>query len=717
MPRKAERAPELPPIPEGMNPWRLAQDDGVLIRRLDGLMSGLPPDERAAVQHILHEFSFSPGKEIVGRIEKRDFVDARPPVHPSEFYENPYYLGEWGRTIYPVWKRDLCIVLDPEKRYEEWALVGAQGTGKSTAALAAQLYKLYRVSCLANPQQYFELDKVSRIYFGLFSLNMEKSKTVLHDKLIDVLNQSPYFRERFPSRRVGGRYRIQRGLGDALMDETHNEEIVFPHNLRLVSGSLTSHALSIDLMSAILDEMNWRRKKTVRPEEDVDSALSLYEQVRNRIRGRFLTKHQTNPGLVCTISSKRATTDFMDVLVARMRREPDRCYVSDYALWEAKPGKVFSGKRFHVFVGGSYGQTRILSEEEATAFGDGNSSIVPIPEEFRPEFDANPNAALRDIAGISTVPYHLLFERETLIRAVEDPSRKSPFTVDEVPLGLNDPTTIDRFVDESALVRHDGFAYKPIFGPTLPRYVHVDLSKSGDATGLSMLCPYETRTIESTTGGGKVAEALVPLVHVDLTIRIRAIQGDQIDYDKIRQFIVYLRRLGFRIANVSFDQYQSVDSLQLLAKAGFRTSYVSVDRTDLPYVALRQAFAQKRLSLYRYDPLVRELRQLVHDLETEKVDHPEMDEEGGPGRKDVADSLCGAYAALIQAMTNRKPTAKVPTTVDVASLARESRTPPEAPSEPSATDYFQMADEAEAFHLRDWMLKERIREMKTGGKG
>jgi hypothetical protein len=655
--------------------------------RLGSYVAEAPEEYQPVLQTVIEEARNAGPEAAMQHFFSHDYIDGKEPVGPEEFFNNPYYLGEWAKALYPVWKRDLCIVCDPTKRYEEWGLVGAQGTGKTTAAEGAQAYKAYRFSCLRSPWKYFELDPTSKVYFGLFSLSQDKSTTVLYDKFYTLLNQSPYFREKFPSRKKRSNLKSSGGARFDRDDPSEmTQEIVFPSNLRVISGSLTAHALSVDLMSCILDEMNWRRRKSIRPEEDVNSALSLYEQIRTRVKGRFLMKHQTSPGILCTISSKRATTDFMDGLVARMRREPDRCFVSDYALWDAKPGQKFSGKKFYCFIGGSYGQSRIIPPEEEKNFDLFAPNILGVPEEFLPDFEMNINTAMRDIGGISTVPYQLLFENDPLIRGVEDPTRTSPFTADEVYLGVRSDATLDRYFDVEKVTIFDGLNRRPKHLPAAPRYIHIDLSKSQDATGITMLCPSGVRRVSSLTPDGKDASALVPLAWVDFMIRVRAFQNDEIDYDKIRQFLVFLKRIGFRIAQISFDQYQSTDSIQMLAKMGFRTTNLSVDRSDQPYLALRGAFAQKRLNMYQYMPLITELRQLVHDQELGKVDHPDVDAAGGPGSKDVADSLCGAFWGMAQAIAAVKPSTKAPTTVDISRLQASRE---EIPIGPKAKEFFE----------------------------
>lgn len=664
--------------------------------------------EQVAVVSSLQELMDGETEAVTEGIN-RNYVKGEQPVSPERYLADPYYLGEFAKSLYPVWQRDLIQVLDPKAGYEEWAFVGAQGTGKTTIALVAQSYRLYRISCLRHPQIHFGMDPATTIYFGFFTLNRDKAHDALYKKFVEILESSPYFKERFPARkrRIGGlrTSRFQDELNNA---DDYIYELLFPKGLRVVAGSRTGHALSVTMLSGVLDEMNWRRKRTVKPEQDVDSALSLYEQVRTRIAGRFIRATE-KPGLMCTISSKRATTDFMDVLVARMRQEPNRCFISDYALWDVKPGTSYSGKRFYVFVGGSFGQSRILKEEELKDHDLTAKNILSVPEEHRPEFEMNVNTAIRDLGGMSTVPYVLLFENEGLLRQCIDTTRRSPFKADEIPLGMKSERMLDQWFDVDYATVHDGFRRKPRWHTGIPRFIHIDLSKNRAATGMAMVASPTAYRLRSKTPEGREVYIYIPRVFVDFAIRIVAPEADEVDQDKIRQFILYLRRLGFNITGVSFDQYQSVGTSQLLTKDGFNTSHISVDSSDLPYLSLREAFAQKRINMYDYAPLFQELKALIHDIEISNVDHPETDPAGGPGRKDVADGLCGAFTGLSKALAAVRPTVSVPATISLGHLKPDDKGVEasdrvneifaglDQPRHPSVTD-----SEADAFITADY---------------
>ncbi len=98
----------------------------------------------------------------------------------------------------------------------------------------------------------------------------------------------------------------------------------------------------------------------------------------------------------------------------------------------------------------------------------------------------------------------------------------------------------------------------------------------------------------------------------------------------------------FNIAQVSYDGYQSRESLQALRRAGIRSCEISVDRTLEPYLYLRSTLYHDRLIMVESEILRVELVQLELNAETNKVDHPPR------GSKDLADAVCGAVYGASQ---------------------------------------------------------------------
>lgn len=167
----------------------------------------------------------------------------------------------------------------------------------------------------------------------------------------------------------------------------------------------------------------------------------------------------------------------------------------------------------------------------------------------------------------------------------------------------------------------------------------------------------------------------VKTVEVDFYIAlIGGPHGQPIDYKKIRVFIDWLRRIGFKIIEANADQYMSFDHLQRLRDANFKSKVISTDKTSKPYRVLRQTANEVRIKLpyptgiverarlelmvdsplpdiaglsseslaLRRVILYNELTGLEHDVKRDKIDHRSQNPDGSKGSKDVADGVAGA---------------------------------------------------------------------------
>ena len=86
---------------------------------------------------------------------------------------------------------------------------------------------------------------------------------------------------------------------------------------------------------------------------------------------------------------------------------------------------------------------------------------------------------------------------------------------------------------------------------------------------------------------------------------------------------------------VTFDTFQSTDSLQILRQAGFIVGYQSMDKTPNPYTVTKYAMYDKRVNMPYHSVVERELVSLERDVKKNKIDHPPT------GSKDVSDALAG----------------------------------------------------------------------------
>jgi hypothetical protein len=570
------------------------------------------------------------------------------PVTPQEFLNSRFYMGDFVDTLYPKWKEELLYILDPKNGINEWVVYGSIGTGKTSAACVAQLYKLYWLTCMKSPQLLFGLAPHFPVYFAFFSITKGKAEDAINSKFQGLMNMSPYFREKLPKnqRKVflqgaanmfGAGYREHPKKDDLF-------ELELPHNLHLLFGSQTSHALSLDVFSATLDEMNFRSKKSIRDEEDENSAKSLYHQVRTRIESRF-ENSGFNPGLVINISSARSSDSFVEKRIQEVRdRGLTNVRISDFALWDVKPGR-YGHNRFQVFVGSGFRSSRILEAGETIPDMKEGEKIILVPETFRESFETSLDASIRDLGGVATASLNKLFKRRELIKSANGPYI-NPIQPETIEIGLNSSLEISDFFDIDLVSRFDNIHRHLLNHPRTGRFIHVDLAKNGDCAGITCLgIPfYYQKSLPHSDAASQPITLQLPFVFVDFHVRIRAPKMDEISFEKIRQFIVWLRdNLRYPIVRVSYDSWQSIHSIQLLKENGFETETISVDRTDEPYMELLNAFIEHRIMKPPFEFLDLELRNLEHDISAAKgaVDHPAGES------KDVADSLAGAYSSAL----------------------------------------------------------------------
>jgi len=108
-----------------------------------------------------------------------------------------------------------------------------------------------------------------------------------------------------------------------------------------------------------------------------------------------------------------------------------------------------------------------------------------------------------------------------------------------------------------------------------------------------------------------------------------------------RKLVWELVTRGFNIEMVSFDNFQSADTIQILLSRGIESQKVSTDRTKECWEALRDVMYDGRLEGYWNETLVNELMALTL-LTNGKVDHP------AGGSKDEADALAASVFCALE---------------------------------------------------------------------
>jgi len=537
------------------------------------------------------------------------------PVSIDEFLENDYYLGKVynnGKNIYPYWRNFLHNFFhdNPDKAFEV-ALTGAIGVGKTTVASIALIYLMYRTMCLKDPQKFYGLSGNSQIVFVVMNLTLDLAYQGLYSLIVEAIRLSPWFCERVDIR---GKYEYS---------------IEFPKNIALMAGSQTTHTIGKNVLGAVLDEVNFSSA----PKGSKNSVMDMYRNIRRRLESRFL-KQGRIPGILMLVSSKNTELDFLEQYVQSIK-SLKTTWVVDEPIWNIKPPETYVGAKFQVAVGDKTKESKIVdANDNISELIERGYRIIDVPVEYRVAFEGDINEALKDIAGISAVSTSKLIPYAGRIDVCFDKSRRAPFYTEEFQMGLDSVDDIRDFLDDLSILRRD---------LNKPRFAHIDIGLKGDRLGLTVVHSSKEITVERYTPTGAIDKISENVYDIDLMLGVKAIPGSEIPLYKIREFLLWLSSyIGYKFKKITYDGFQSADSIQLLQMSGLPAGLLSVDRTDVPYLNLRACILEQRLVGYYNSIVVEELRDLEYDRKAKKVDHPIVKYDGSPGSKDISDSLCGA---------------------------------------------------------------------------
>lgn len=568
------------------------------------------------------------------------------PVDMDTFLDDPYYLGESSKTLYPKIRADLKEALT-SGRYREMVLTGGIGYGKTTFISFAVARMLYEISCLRNPQEAYGLSAGSEVVVALISKSLHVARQVMKTAVEDKIKISPYFQEHFKGR--------------ANRDVTH-----YPTNVMLVIGSCNSErVLGMNVVGGAMDEANFMTtkgqvikqaggdKKSI---AQYDLAEKVYASLIRRIKSRFLKAAQDLPGIMVLASSATTINSFTDRKIKDSLDNPS-VFVRDYANWEVKPSENFTGEEFEVMVGNGGLRSKIVkegtSDGERQYYLDAGCRIIKVPMEYLDDFQRDLELGIRDIAGIPTHAISAYIHRlEKIDDAVtrynnltDHKSVGHPCTSEEYTMNTDFDFMWGRLCSKGKRRLkggHEEWVWRPKNAPGKPRCIHIDTSLSGDSTGFVM--GYVDRQVEviRRNESGEVYSDLAPFFIIDLLLRVNPPEGDQIFLPDVRRMVYELQEHGFHIAQLSCDSYQSAEMIQQMKRRGVKSDVLSVDRTTDPYDSLKSALYEDRIAFYEYTPLLSELKTLEYDSIKRKVDHPIA------GSKDVSDALAGVVYSLSQ---------------------------------------------------------------------
>lgn len=580
-------------------------------------LNNLSDKEKQLALQILNEISQSGNSEKYSELLYADFNEI--PVDIITFIKDNKYLGKAWHTpsgkckLFAYWENKLKELFPDNltTNYNTAIFSGARGLGKSEIAVASGLYLMYRLMCLKNPQEYLNLKPTEKAVFAFMNIKLDLAEEIGITKLQSTVQMSPWFMSRGT---VTGRTKL-----------VWNP----PDFIEIKIGSDSSAVLGLPVFFAFFDEISFLKNMDV--EIQKKKALDMIDTAIGGMKTRFTNKGK-NPTLLVLGSSKRSEKSFLETHIKKKQEVDNKnTLIIDEPVWVVRPSEEYSGKQFNVALGNKFLTSLVIKDTESdfTKYIDRGYRILSVPVEYKEKFLEDIDRALCDYAGISSSELSTYISGERWAQ-IKSNNYHNPFVKDILEIG-NDKQDSAQYFNFFDLSKVD---------PKLkskPLYIHLDMSISGDKTGIAGV--WIDGKKPSVEGQPSTKELHYQLA---FSVSIKAPKGHQISFEKNRQFIYWLKEQGFRIRGISSDSFQSADLAQTLTAKGYIYKTISVDKVDAdrickPYHHFKSCIYEERLAIYdECELLTTEVISLERNNNSGKVDHPQN------GSKDACDAVCGA---------------------------------------------------------------------------
>lgn len=581
-------------------------------------LDSLSPEERNYALQILSEYVTNDGaSELLTNLEYADYSEI--PVDIVTFLTDDRYLGQaWkdasGKLkLYEFWL-DRLQELFPnniDTAYNTLLESGARGIGKSEIACGCVgAYLMYRVMCLKNPLEYFHLKQTEKICFAFMNIKLALAEEIAISKFQKTIQMSPWF------------------MSKGRMTSYHSKPYwVPPDPINIIIGSQSDDVIGQPIYFAFFDEISFIKN------QDIDKQKAKAKDMIDTAIGGMFTRfihNGKNPTMLVVASSKRSEQSFMEEYIKTLSKtEGNSTLVVDKPVWEVKPKGTYSDETFYVGLGNKFLESIVIPDEDIPLLDQYKArgyKILTVPIDFKSKFLEDIDRNLCDFAGVSSSSTNKYMSGQVVSDAI-NPAYKNPFPdILEIGNGKEDHAQYHQFFNLDYVPKE--LMYKPL-------YIHLDMSLTGDMTGIAGVWIAGKKVSTDAENQSKDLQ-----FRLAFSVSIKAPKGHQISFEKNRIFIRWLKAQGFNIKGITSDTYQSYDLQQQLSAEGFNCDILSVDRVDngvcKPYQYLRSTIYEKRFTMYKSSRLFDEFIDIERNINTGRVDHTPN------GHKDVLDAVCGA---------------------------------------------------------------------------
>ena len=577
-------------------------------------IKNLSERERQEVEKILKEYSQKGKSDTYNALIWNDYAEI--PVNIETFLDDPNYLGnawhdaEGKSKLYPFWRERLRELFpnNTDTAVNNFIESGARGLGKSEIAVAIACYLMYRIMCLKDPIEYFHLKPTEKICFAFMNIKLALAEEIGISKFQNTVKMSPWF------------------MSKGTLTGRTKKLWVPPEYIQIIIGSQADDLIGLPIYFAFFDEISFMRNQDI--DKQKEKAINMIDTAIGGMKTRFIHKGK-NPTLLVLASSKRSEKSFLEEhMKKKLKSEHENVLIVDKPVWEVKPKGTYKEETFKVALGNKFLVSQVIPEDaDVNAYIEKGYKIIEPPVDFRPNFLDDIERALCDYAGISSTEISKYISGSAWSEIINK-DYINPFQKEILEIGnaKDDPLQYYDFFDLN-VVRKE---LKP-----KPMFVHLDMSISGDMTGISGIW------IKGKKPSQTKEQSKDLFFTVAFSVSIKAPKGYQISFEKNRNFVRWLRKQGFNVAGVSTDSFQSYDTGQALQSEEFNYQQISVDKVDsnhvcVPYQYFKTTIYENRLECFEDRTLTEEVIDLERNINTGKVDHPDG------GRKDACDSIVGA---------------------------------------------------------------------------
>lgn len=511
----------------------------------------------------------------------------------------------------------------PVRFCNEYAVEWGKGSGKDFCCQIAFSRVANILLSLKNPQKYYGFSPHTYLHMLNVAASAPQAHSVFFKPLRLMIVNSPWFKDKF---------------ADDFEPAPQATEIRFKKQLELISGHSQASTLEgKNLVAGIADEI---------------SEFPTEEEVATSKSGRVPAK--TAKAILSMLKTSGATRFPETYRLAQISFPRYKGDAIEQAVTKARADIAEKGEKSRFYAAGPKATWDVNPRYDRFERIEVPGATQPIPnvQTFIEDYETDPAEARAKYECKPELAERRFFANDDAIFAAFHEVREVPPVKITYYWGTDeqgDPSEAFSGFQREQMVPgwQVKFDFAPDFRPVQGALytIHGDMAITGDRAGVSM-CHVRTWDRRDWAIPGGTALEQRPVVKMDFTTCFEADPRTEpapreVQIRWYRKLVWELRSRGFYIAGVSFDRFQSADSMQILESWGIETRQASTDRTTALYDTLRDVMYDSRLEGYYNELLVGEIQRLSL-LKNGKIDHPPG------GSKDLADALAGAVAWAVE---------------------------------------------------------------------